>query len=67
MDRSLRQVRFAPRPSLEAELLSRLRSDRTEASNGLSSAGLPLVAAVLAGTLVFLFRVKLLTVAAGGR
>ncbi len=67
MDRTLRQVRFAPRPSLEAELLSRLRSEQGEARNGLSAAGLSLVATALVGTLVFLCWVKLLTVAAGTR
>lgn len=67
MDRSLRQVHFAPRPSLEAELLSRRRSKQGEAWNGLSAAGLSLVATALVGTLVFLFWVKLLTVAAGAR
>jgi hypothetical protein len=75
VDRSLRQVRFAPRPSLEAELLRRLRARPGEASTGLpaatlaliAAASLALIAAVLVGTLVFLFWVELLTVAAGAR
>jgi hypothetical protein len=67
VDHSLRQVRFEPRPSLEAELLWRLRrgaEDRVEQRES-AAGGLLVLAAGLIGLLLFLFWVKLLSLAPG--
>ncbi len=68
VDRSLRQIRFEPRPTLKAELLWRLRQGgdgRSDQLDGVSIGGLMGLAALALGILVFLFWVKLLTIALG--
>jgi hypothetical protein len=68
VDRSLRQIRFEPRPSLEAELLWRLRrggDGQVDDLDGISGGALVALAALAVGVLVFLFWVKLLTIAPG--
>ena len=64
VDRSLREVRFEPRPSLEAELLWRLRRGGDPPADepaAISIAGLLALAGPVLGTLAVLLWVKLLT------
>jgi hypothetical protein len=70
VDHSLRHIRFRPRPSLEGEVLWRLRrggKDATDDLARLSTWGLLLAAMVMLGALIFLFWVRLLAVAPGFR
>jgi hypothetical protein len=55
VDQSLRLIRFEPRPSLEAELLWRLRRDgagRADEPETLSIPGLIVIAGLVLGVLV---------------
>jgi hypothetical protein len=64
VDHSLRGIRFEPRPSLEAELLWRVRRDRPGTDDECSGAEvgtLLILSALAAGMLVFLLWVELLT------
>jgi hypothetical protein len=67
VEHSLRQIRFEPRPSLEAELLWRLRrgGEQMDDLAGVPHLGLLAVAIVTVGILIFLFWARLLSVTPG--